>query len=270
MPETEPYTPGQVVLESLPNVFRFRAFQRVPAPLLTLTVQEEGNAGMPSFTVTVCEEEGKVKFRSNWQGAMRFVVGHTSAPRLTELYHRCKASQPDTPETPASATFLLDTATGHVLCQMHVERAQKSGAELATLTPADGPCAICALRVVASQGPSWAPQDQRQSYASEADWRKEAVRRFGPDPMGWRFVCPCCEHKATVADYKAAGAPTGAVAFSCVGRWLGAKAAARDAFGGKGPGPCNYTGGGLINLNPIKVMLDKGGEMFAFAFAEPE
>jgi hypothetical protein len=97
-------------------------------------------------------------------------------------------------------------------------------------------------------------------------WEAEAVRRFGLNRSRWRFVCPCCRHVASVRDWLEAGAPEGAVAFSCVGRWLPEP---RDAFDGSGPGPCNYAGGGLIGLNPVSVWHDN--EMHhLFAFAEPE
>lgn len=95
-------------------------------------------------------------------------------------------------------------------------------------------------------------------------WEAEGTRRFGPDQMAWRFVCPVCGHIASVADYKAAGAPVGAVAFSCIGRYLPNP---REAFGGKGPGPCNYTGGGLFGLNPVAI---EGRASNVFAFADEQ
>ena len=76
---------------------------------------------------------------------------------------------------------------------------------------------------------------------TEREFMDQAAERFGPDAMGWKFVCPACGHIQSARDYKTAGAPESAVAFSCVGRWL---PKAREAFGGKGPGPCNYAGGG--------------------------
>lgn len=88
-----------------------------------------------------------------------------------------------------------------------------------------------------------------------------ATERFGPERMDWKFVCPCCGFVQTAHDYKAAGAPPGAVAFSCVGRWSGAK---REAFG-KGKGPCNYAGGGLIGMHKITV---DGQPCFELAEAE--
>ena len=107
-------------------------------------------------------------------------------------------------------------------------------------------------------------------FASEELWREEAERRFGPDEMKWRFVCPVCGHVASVQDWKDAGARSNAVAFSCVGRWAGAK---RDAFGNARdgePGPCNYAGGGFFALNPVTVHTgDTSHRVFAFADPAP-
>lgn len=104
---------------------------------------------------------------------------------------------------------------------------------------------------------------------THAAWKAEGLRRFGADPRAWQFVCPSCGHIASVADWKAAGAPDGAVAFSCIGRYTGdGNAAADKAFKHAG-GPCNYTGGGLFRLNPVEVDFEDGNEpMRAFAFAE--
>lgn len=106
------------------------------------------------------------------------------------------------------------------------------------------------------------PSRVRITYATLAEWQAEGERRFGPDPMQWRFVCPMCGFVQTPADYKAAGASEGAVAFSCVGRWTGAK---REAIGDNGKGPCNYAGGGLFRFNPVTI---EGRENAVFAFAE--
>jgi len=99
---------------------------------------------------------------------------------------------------------------------------------------------------------------------SVIEWRKEAESRFGPDEMTWRFVCPCCGHVATPRDWKEVGAAEGEVAFSCVGRHL----SGRDAFDDNKPGPCNYAGGGLFRLNPVRVIDEQGGIHQVFAFAE--
>ena len=104
---------------------------------------------------------------------------------------------------------------------------------------------------------------------AHAEWLAEAQRRFGNDPMAWRFVCPSCGHDASVKDWKDAGAPEGAVAFSCVGRYTGdGKSAAANAFK-HGGGPCNYTGGGLFRLNPVAVDYGDGTEpRQTFAFSD--
>lgn len=88
------------------------------------------------------------------------------------------------------------------------------------------------------------------------EWQEEAARLFGSDAMLWRFVCPVCGHVQSVQDYKDAGAVEGAVAFSCIGRWVGTK----------DEGPCDYAGGGLFRLNPITVVADDGVEHHVFEF----
>lgn len=98
------------------------------------------------------------------------------------------------------------------------------------------------------------------------EWKAEAVRRFGPDPMKWHFVCPSCGYVAAAKEWMDAGAGTGAMAFSCVGRWT-----TRDdskTFGNAG-GPCMYSGGGLIRMNPVHVQIPDSDEVHrVFAFAE--
>lgn len=85
-------------------------------------------------------------------------------------------------------------------------------------------------------------------------WQEAGRKRYGANTSTWRFACPSCGFVATPADWREAGAPEGAIAFSCVGRWLGPST---DAFqiGAESPkGPCNYAGGGLFRINPIGVM----------------
>jgi hypothetical protein len=90
------------------------------------------------------------------------------------------------------------------------------------------------------------------------EWLAKASELFGNDMMKWSFVCPSCGHVASVQDYKNAGAPSSAIAFSCVGRWMDEK---HEAFQ-KGKGPCNYSGGGLFAINPVEV---DGDRYFDFA-----
>lgn len=108
--------------------------------------------------------------------------------------------------------------------------------------------------------------EEKLVFESIEEWRAEAVRLFGDNPMEWRFVCPSCGHVASIQDWKDAGATSGEAAYSCVGRRLeGSKQM------GEKPGPCNYAGGGLISLNPVIIKF-KGGEssrVFAFASERP-
>lgn len=96
------------------------------------------------------------------------------------------------------------------------------------------------------------------------EWRAEGTRRFGDDVMQWRFTCPSCGFVASTQDYKDAGAPATAVGYSCIGRYLDACQEMCSA-----PGPCNYAGGGLFQLNPVTVSFPNGFKTNFFAFADP-
>ncbi|MFH1813426.1 MAG: VVA0879 family protein [Pseudomonadota bacterium] len=98
---------------------------------------------------------------------------------------------------------------------------------------------------------------------THAEWLAEAERRFGSDPMAWRFKCPSCGHVATAKDWKEAGAPVGAVAFSCIGRYTGADGSNTFKHAG---GPCNYTSGGLFVINKVSIITNDGKETPAFDF----
>lgn len=104
------------------------------------------------------------------------------------------------------------------------------------------------------------------------EWRAKGATLFGDDPMKWKFVCPVCEHVASVQDWKDAGAPQDSAGFACVGRWAGVnEEVAKGNFGPNGivgRGPCNYAGGGLFKLNPVTVIDPDGHKMQCFAFAE--
>jgi hypothetical protein len=99
------------------------------------------------------------------------------------------------------------------------------------------------------------------------EWVVEGTRRFGADRMQWRFVCPSCGYVASGQDWKDAGAPEGAIGYSCVGRYTGSEKKLFDRSGG----PCDYAGGGLIGLNPVRVAVGgKAYDVFAFAGEEGE
>lgn len=115
----------------------------------------------------------------------------------------------------------------------------------------------------------------RTRTLTREDWLAEGKRRFGVE-ADFRFVCPICKNGQSVRDFeafKAQGAKADHAYKYCIGRLVGAK---RQAFGGDGPGPCDYASGGLFNLNPVLVTYtgDDGTQraiaVFEFAGETPE
>ena len=94
-------------------------------------------------------------------------------------------------------------------------------------------------------------------------WVERATELFGRDSNEWKFKCPSCGHVARIIDWRDAGAPDGALAFSCIGRFTGSR---KEIFNKTG-GPCNYAGGGLFQLNPVSVIDEDGCEHKVFDFA---
>lgn len=102
------------------------------------------------------------------------------------------------------------------------------------------------------------------------EWFAEGTRRFGNDFGEWRFVCPACGHVQAVKDfkpYKDQGAKPDSARTVCIGRFSGSTKNAGLDGTGKAKGPCNYTCGGLFNLNPVKIKTEQG-ELTSFEFAE--
>lgn len=109
--------------------------------------------------------------------------------------------------------------------------------------------------------------EQRRMTADE--WRVEGERRFGADPLKWKFVCPSCGHIQAVEDfrpYKAQGATADSAFQQCIGRFTGA-GGAFDATKWK---PCNYAIYGLFHLQHVVVIHENGSEVKAFSFADAE
>jgi hypothetical protein len=105
---------------------------------------------------------------------------------------------------------------------------------------------------------------------THAEWLAEATRRFGDDPMAWKFVCPklwahcqraglegCRGARGSRGFFRASGAT------ATTGRTQQTRRLSMEA------GPCNYTGGGLFKLNPVAVNFGDGDEpRKTFAFAD--
>lgn len=96
---------------------------------------------------------------------------------------------------------------------------------------------------------------------TKKEWLAKGLSLYGENGLHWRFKCPACGFIASAQDYKDAGAPSHALPFHCIGRW---KTVRKEAFDDKDKRniPCNYSSGGLLNINPVDV---DGVKVFDFA-----
>jgi hypothetical protein len=93
------------------------------------------------------------------------------------------------------------------------------------------------------------------------EWNEEGERLFGTDRMKWRFVCPFCNTKASVADYTTLHAPVRKIGRACIGNFIPDV----KALGDKATGPCLYI---ADSGAPVRI-LDDGESDYAFAFDKP-
>jgi hypothetical protein len=113
----------------------------------------------------------------------------------------------------------------------------------------------------------------RPVFADVEAWRAEAVRRFGDDPLQWRFVCPSCGHVASCADFKELGVDPGRAPHECIGRALREIGRADETYTGpesvivghddEGEAIYESRGRGSVVARPE-------GETWVFDFAEVE
>lgn len=89
------------------------------------------------------------------------------------------------------------------------------------------------------------------------DWQKEGRKLFG-DPKQWTWVCPSCGHRQSFQDFLDLGMEPEMVqklvSFSCIGRWRPSCVELGERDQGHG---CNYAGGGLFLLSPVRVVIDE-------------
>ena len=102
-------------------------------------------------------------------------------------------------------------------------------------------------------------------YNSVKEWQDEAKRRFGDDPMSWKFRCPMCGHVASVRDFKDAGAKSSSCAYQeCIGRYTGKGSPKKGNDSG-----CDWCIYGLFGTEDHdKVVADNGKEIDVYPFAE--
>lgn len=109
-----------------------------------------------------------------------------------------------------------------------------------------------------------------KEYSLE-DWKLEAIRRFGENLKNWTFVCPSCGNIQSMGDFeelvnnKIDDVDPNMAYYNCIGRHD-----TRIEIVGKMCGkikPCNYTSGGLVNINPVAVKIPDGRIIYVFDFA---
>lgn len=115
---------------------------------------------------------------------------------------------------------------------------------------------------------------------SHEDWLAEAVRRFGPNPLNWRFVCPFCGRETSCQEFVDVGVAINdahRAATECIGRVVGARGGMKEGRETNPDGtpaqPCDWAAFGLfgnLGKGPIVVRVIDGAEQEtqAFAFAE--
>jgi hypothetical protein len=106
-------------------------------------------------------------------------------------------------------------------------------------------------------------QGQKITEMTKDEWYARGTELFGAGYLDWRFVCPACGHIASVRDfkqYKDQGANPNSATCECIGRYDGHESVVMGTAK-----PCNYTGYGLFDLCPVRVMDgDKVIKCFAF------
>lgn len=90
-----------------------------------------------------------------------------------------------------------------------------------------------------------------------AEWKAEAVKRFGEDIKKWKFKCPNCGHIQTFEDFEKAGIeePKNKFYYSCISRWTDET-------------DCSWTLGGLFQIHSTEVLSDEGKYIPVFEFAD--
>ncbi|KKK47882.1 hypothetical protein LCGC14_3150700, partial [marine sediment metagenome] len=99
---------------------------------------------------------------------------------------------------------------------------------------------------------------------TKEEWMAKGQELFGPQMFDWRFRCPSCGNVQSAEDfrsYQSKGATADSARSECIGRYDGHIVVEI----GTTPGPCNYTSGGLFNLNPVTVV-DGDRRYSSFAF----
>ena len=79
------------------------------------------------------------------------------------------------------------------------------------------------------------------------EWKAELTKRFGENPLDYKFVCPACGKISSGKEFKDAGATPNDMYCKCIGRFTGKGTPTKNSKDG-----CNWAAFGLFGT------LDKG------------
>lgn len=74
-------------------------------------------------------------------------------------------------------------------------------------------------------------KERKHVFENVEEWREEGTRRFGPDPVNWKFKCPACGRVASGQELKDAGAELDDIYVHCIGRYDKTKGCDWAAYG---------------------------------------
>lgn len=103
-----------------------------------------------------------------------------------------------------------------------------------------------------------------------SEWLNEGKRRYGPDPLDWKFMCPICGRVYTAREHQEAGSSGPNSAYQeCIGRYLGAGSYSKGKGNTNG---CNWCAYGLFGTaGKGRLIEDQDGSVVeVFCFADEE
>lgn len=100
---------------------------------------------------------------------------------------------------------------------------------------------------------------------SVSEWRQDAEKLFGKDYNNWKFRCPACGKVFSIKDLIDVGGNLNDAYQTCIGRYTGKGAPAKDSKDG-----CNWAAFGFLGtLGKGRIVInDNNEEVEVFDFAE--
>lgn len=100
------------------------------------------------------------------------------------------------------------------------------------------------------------------------EFRREATKLYGPDPIKWKVICPLCKTKQSAEDLINAGVKKEEahkyIGIFCIGRWINSGPYDKTKSKGKG---CDLSLGGLFKAHRLEIIDYKGDSHPCFEIA---